>query len=153
MDSLALIARYEAILREKKIPKMTMYKACGISDAAVSQWRRGKTIPAMRSIERIAAYLDVTPEYLLTGEDAKKAPVLTDQDRRDIAQDLERIMEALDVANDLRFNGDPLSGEARESIRAAIKLGLEAAKAINKEWFAENQGRQGQTAAESETPR
>lgn len=138
MDSLALIARYEAILREKKIPKMTMYKACGISDAAVSQWRKGKTMPAMKSIERIAAYLDVTPEYLLTGEDAKKAPVLTDRDRRDIAWDLERIMEALDTANDLRFDGDPLSGEARESVRAAIKLGLEAAKAINKERLGQN---------------
>lgn len=138
MDTLALIARYEAILREKKIPKMTMYRECGISDAAVSQWRRGKTVPAMKSIERIAAYLNVTPEYLLTGEDAKKAPVLTDRDRRDIARDLERIMEALDIAADLQFDGDPLSGEARESIRAAIKLGLEAAKAINKERFIPN---------------
>lgn len=139
MDSLALIARYEAILREKKIPKMTMYKECGISDAAVSQWRKGKTTPSMKSIERIAAYLGVTPAYLLTGEDRKEAPVLNDQDRRDIARDLERIMEALDIATDLQFNGNPLSGEARESIRAAIKLGLEAAKAVNRERFSPNQ--------------
>ncbi len=60
---------------------------------------------------------------------------LTDRDRRDIARDLERIMEALDTAGDLQFDGDPMSDEARESIRAAMKLGLEAAKVKNKERF------------------
>ena len=60
---------------------------------------------------------------------------LTDKDRRDIARDLERIMEALDTAGDLQFDGDPMSDEARESIRAAMKLGLEAAKVKNKERF------------------
>lgn len=131
MDSLALIARYEVILREKRIPKMTMYKACGISDAAVSQWRKGKTIPSMKSIERIAAYLDVTPEYLLTGEGIKDIAAHTGKDRRDIARELEGIIEALDAADDLRFNGGPMNDEVRESIKAAIKLGLEAAKAQN----------------------
>ena len=60
---------------------------------------------------------------------------LTDRDRRDIARDLERIMEALDTAGDLQFDGDPMSDEARGSIRAAMKLGLEAAKVKNKERF------------------
>ena len=60
---------------------------------------------------------------------------LTDRDRRDIARDLERIMEALETADDLQFDGDPMSDEARESIRAAMKLGLEAAKVKNKERF------------------
>ena len=60
---------------------------------------------------------------------------LTDRDRRDIARDLERIMEALDTAGDLQFDGDPMSDEARESIRAAMKLGLEAAKVKKKERF------------------
>ena len=62
-------------------------------------------------------------------------PALTDKDHRDIARDLERIMEALDTAGDLQFDGNPMSDEARESIRAAMKLGLEAAKVKNKERF------------------
>lgn len=41
----------------------------------------------------------------------------------------------LDTAGDLQFDGDPMSDEARESIRAAMKLGLEAAKVKNKERF------------------
>ena len=64
-----------------------------------------------------------------------KAPVLTEKDERDIAKDLERIMAQLDEEGDLMFDGDPMSEEARESIRAAMKLGLEAAKVKNKERF------------------
>lgn len=135
MDSLAFIARYEVILKERKIPKMKMYRECGISDAAVSQWRKSKTIPSMKSIERIAAYLDVAPEFLLTGEDAKKTPVFIDSDQRDIARDLEQVLEDLDAGKDLLFDGGPMCDEARESIRAALKLGLEAARAKNKERF------------------
>ena len=67
MDTLAFISRYEAILRERKIPKMRFYTDCAISDAAVSQWRKGKTKPAMTTISRIATYLNTTTEYLLTG--------------------------------------------------------------------------------------
>lgn len=66
---------------------------------------------------------------------AKKAPVLTEKDERDIARDLERIMAQLDAGGDLMFDGDPMSDEARDSIKAAMKLGLEAAKVKNKERF------------------
>jgi transcriptional regulator with XRE-family HTH domain len=74
LDTLAFIARYEAILKEKKIPKMQFYKDCGITDAAVSQWRKGKTNPAMSTINRIADYLNVMPEFLLTGTGEKEKP-------------------------------------------------------------------------------
>ena len=60
---------------------------------------------------------------------------LTEKDERDIAKDLERIMAQLDAGGDLMFDGDPMSDEARESIKSAMKLGLEAAKAKNKERF------------------
>ena len=65
----------------------------------------------------------------------EKTPALTEKDERDIAKDLERIMTQLETEGDLMFDGDPMSDEARESIRAAMKLGLEAAKLKNKERF------------------
>jgi len=71
LDTLAFISRYEAILKDRKIPKMQFYRDCDITDAAVSQWRKGKTKPAMTTISKIAEYLGVTAEYLLTGEGQK----------------------------------------------------------------------------------
>lgn len=105
-------------------------------------------------MNKIAAYFGVSTDYLLgnvsepffhldndrilqdiNSYEDESTSTLTDRDRRDIARDLERIMEALDTAGDLQFDGDPMSDEARESIRAAMKLGLEAAKVKNKERF------------------
>lgn len=62
-------------------------------------------------------------------------PVLNEKDKRDIAKDLESMMARLDEEDDLMFDGNPMSPEARESILAAMKLGLEAAKVKNKERF------------------
>ena len=54
---------------------------------------------------------------------------------RDIARELESMMAHLDIAGDLMFDGDPMSDEARRSIRSALQLGLEAAKLKNKEVY------------------
>ena len=75
MDTLAFIARYEEMLRNRRIPKMQFYRECGVSDAAVSQWRKGKTNPSMTTINAIAQYLGTSSEYLLTGQKEKPATV------------------------------------------------------------------------------
>lgn len=91
-------------------------------------------------MHRIAAYFGVSTDYLLGKE---STPTLTEKDRRDIARDLEDIMAHLETSGDLMFYGDPMSDEARESIRAAMKLGLEAAKVKNKERFTPKKYRKG----------
>lgn len=65
----------------------------------------------------------------------EKTPTLTDKDERDIARKLDAIMEEITQGGDLMFDGDPMSEEAIESIMAAMKLGLEAAKLKNKARF------------------
>jgi len=132
LDNLAFISRYEAILREKKIAKGTFYEACGISDAAVSQWRKGKTAPSMKSIGRIAGFLGVTTEYLLTGIETEKAPALTEKDKRDVAKDVYKIMESLESSGELMFDGVPMSEESKAAMAAAMRIGLEEARRRNK---------------------
>ena len=94
--------------------------------------------PDFEMLENIADFFNVDLMDLVRpqlDEDKAKAPTLTPKDERDIARDLERIMDELDAGGALMFDGDPMSDEARESIRAAMKLGLEAAKVKNKERF------------------
>lgn len=69
MDVLAIMSRYETLLKERKIPKMQFYRDCEISDATASQWRKGKHAPSMAAIKRIAEYLSVSTEWLITGMD------------------------------------------------------------------------------------
>lgn len=144
MGNSPIVNRINALLAEKGISKQDFYRDCGITSASYSLWNTGKTTPRKKNLDVIAAYLDSTTDYLLTGLGEKeKVPVLTDKDRRDVARDLELIMSALDSAGDLQFDGDPMSDEARESIRAAMKLGLEAAKVKNKERFTPRKYRKG----------
>lgn len=136
----------------------SLLKSLSMSTSSVTSWKNGVS-PSIGTVYKLAEALEVNPKQLLDGYEARfndyaegytdaidddmewerthteKAPALTEKDERDIAKDLERIMTQLETEGDLMFDGDPMSDEARESIRAAMKLGLEAAKLKNKERF------------------
>ena len=69
------------------------------------------------------------------GGDTKKAPALTEKDKRDVAKDVARIMESLEDGGELMFDGVPMSDEARASMAAAMRIGLEEARRRNKETY------------------
>ena len=121
------VDKVKAICKSRKIPISKLERDLGISNAYIAQLKKGK-IPVDRLLS-ISKYLNVPFDELL-GDDVK-TPALTEKDERDIAKDLERIMVQLEAGGDLMFDGDPMSDEARESIKAAMKLGLEAAKVKN----------------------
>ena len=123
------------IARENKgLTQEQLGVMCGTTKQTIFKYETGvvTNIPLDR-LKRIAEVLSVTPAYLMGWSETP--PAITEKDERDIAKDLERIMTQLDAGGDLMFDGDPMSDEARESIRAAMKLGLEAAKVKNKERF------------------
>lgn len=133
--------RLKMLCDEKRI---SPYKACtdiGLNRAAVAKWKTG-SVPNGQTLAKLAAYFEVPIGFFL-GEEAKRAPALTEKDRRDIAKDIEDLMAKLDSHDTLEFDGDPMSDEARASIRAAMQLGLEAAKAKNKERFTPKKYRKG----------
>ncbi len=135
------VERVRSICKERKIPIYKLEKDLGFSNGYIGQLRKG-VFPADR-LAAIADYLSVTPEYLMSGDTKGKTPVLTKKDERDIARNLEKIMDDLENSGDLMFDGDPMSDEARESIRSALKLGLEAAKLKNKELYTPKKYRKG----------
>ena len=101
----------------------------------LSQYVSGKVEPGKEKLTILASTLGVSEAWLM-GYDVPVSPTaLNDADRRDIARDLERIMANLENEDTLMFDGDPLSDEAKESIKSAMQLGLELAKVKNKERF------------------
>lgn len=52
---------------------------CGISRTSTAKWREG-AIPRGVTLQKLADYFSVTTDYLLTGEETKKAP--TDEGER-----------------------------------------------------------------------
>lgn len=78
---------------------------------------------------------EIINSYRVEPPNTQKKPALTEKDQRDIAKDLEAMMAQLDGSGDLMFDGNPISDEARASIRSALQVGLEIAKVKNKERF------------------
>lgn len=81
MDKSPIVTRINSLLAQKGVTKAEFYEKCELTSASYSQWNTGKTKPRLRTIERIAKFLDVSSEYLLYGntdpaplQNAKKAP-------------------------------------------------------------------------------
>lgn len=98
-----VVVRIDTLLAEKGIPKGEFYADCGITSSAYSQWRTGKTMPKISTLETVAEYLGVNVEYLLTGlgEKEKKKPVTSEGDRLS-EKERQIIMMLRDAPPDLR---------------------------------------------------
>lgn len=125
----------ELCARAGKTPS-AVSKEIGFNRSTITMWKNSGGVPRGELLMKIAEYFKVPVDYLLSASsETEKAPILTKKDERDIARDLETIMSELENSESLMFDGSPLSDEAKESILAAMKLGLEAAKVKNKERF------------------
>lgn len=112
----------------------------GFQKSVVTRWKKNNATPTDANLAKIANYFNVSVDDL-KGKEQKETPTLTNKDERDIARDLEALMADLDKGGALMFDGDPMTDEAKESIKAAMKLGLQAAKQKNKERFTPNKFR------------
>lgn len=97
-----IVARINALLAAKGIPKQQFYKDCGITSASYSLWNTGKTNPSMKNLKIIAEYLavsvaDLLPdEELIPQEGIKKDPIPKDEAVSPAAQE---ILDFLDSAS------------------------------------------------------
>lgn len=135
------VERVRTICKERKIPISKLESDLGFSNGYVGQLRKG-VFPADR-LAKIANYLEVSTDYLLTGEETKKAPDLTEKDRRDVAKMVENIMSDMEQAGDLNFDGMPMSEEAKAAMASAMRIGLEEARRRNKETYTPKKHRKG----------
>lgn len=117
------------------------------SYTTIQKWESGVSEPPLKVVHQLAALFNVDINDLtncdLESGSTLNSPALTEKDERDIAKTLEALMDQLDSGSDLMFDGDPISDEARESIRSAMELGLKAAKIKNKERFTPKKYRKG----------
>ena len=126
------VERVKSLCKERKIPISRLEKDLGFSNGYIGQLRKG-VFPDDRLVQ-IAEYLSVSVEFLVSGADPKntKTPILTKKDERDIARDVERIMEDLSSSGELMFDGVPMSEEAKAAMAAAMRIGFEEARRRNK---------------------
>ena len=98
-----IVARINALLAAKGIPKQQFYKDCSITSASYSLWNTGKTNPSMKNLKIIAEYLGVSvadllpDEELVPQEGIKKDPIPKDWA---VGSAKQKLLDALDGLSD-----------------------------------------------------
>ena len=98
-----IVARINALLAAKGIPKQQFYKDCSITSASYSLWNTGKTNPSMKNLKIIAEYLGVSvadllpDEELVPQEGIKKDPIPKDGA---VGSAKQKLLDALDGMSD-----------------------------------------------------
>lgn len=98
-----IVARINALLAAKGIPKQQFYKDCSITSASYSLWNTGKTNPSMKNLKIIAEYLGVSvadllpDEELVPQEGIKKGPIPKDEV---VSSAKQKLLDALDGLSD-----------------------------------------------------
>ena len=123
--------------RKKGLSFNQLEKTLGLSKGSLCRIDTNR--PSVDRLQKIADFFEVSLDYLMTGKEQpeKGVPELTTRDKRDIAKDLDRLME--EIANDadgpLFYNDQPIPKNKIDLLRNAIEVALEDAKVKNKETF------------------
>lgn len=65
------VERIDDLLKEKNLKRAALCDAIGLTHSAITDWKKRGTIPAGDVCVKIAEYLDVDVEYLITGKHKK----------------------------------------------------------------------------------
>lgn len=60
---------FERLLQEKGLKAADVTRATGIKSPVFSEWKKGKSKPNTEKLIKIANFLDVSVEYLMTGKE------------------------------------------------------------------------------------
>lgn len=129
---------FERLCQEKGITPYRFCKETRVNSSTISTWKNRNTACNLKLATIIAEYFGVTVDYVMTGKTQEaKEIILTPKDERDIARDLDALMDKIETGEDspLYYNGEEVDAESKELLRDAIGMSLRHLKIINKEKY------------------
>lgn len=127
---MTLVEKIRALARQRDLSLPQLEQELGLGNGTISRWRNSS--PNTEKLQKIADYFNVSMDYLL-----ERDQYLTHKDEKDIAKDLDSIMEKLTSGENgpASYNGEELSPEAAELFRDELEIALKRLKLINKEKY------------------
>lgn len=120
-------------------------KKLGISNSTLSGYERDYREPDADMIATFAKLYEVSTDFLITGKDTEtsdwdsKLPDLTEKDERDLAKDLEKMINNLESGEGYsQFGGqsiEDMDEEDKELIIASLENSMRLAKRMAKQKF------------------
>lgn len=124
--------------KDNKITQAELGKILNVEKSTISMYENNNTQPPSQTLALIAKYFNVSTDYLLGNETpAKFKPQLTDKDKKDIAKQVEDMLDGLDADNPISFqlDGNEIDDDTRELLRQSLQNALEFARLKAKEKF------------------
>ncbi|KUO95815.1 helix-turn-helix domain-containing protein [Ferroacidibacillus organovorans] len=104
--------RLHSVRLDQKVDVQDLATACGLSPKTIERWEDGSNhLPSQKTIERLAAHLQVTSDYLLGLTDRPEAATF----------DLRSVLEMDTVI----YNGTPLTAEQKTFVADLIRRVLD----------------------------
>ena len=114
----------------------------GMTRASYSHLENNRNEPDTSTLAKLSSYYGVTSDYLIgnhnspsTTSDDHHYYDLTEKDRRDIGDEIDRVLNGLDSKDEVNFYGEPMSKEDKDKMRMAMQTALEIAKREAKKKF------------------
>lgn len=127
---------FNKLCKEKGVSVTKATVDIGLSRTIGTKWKNTAATPQGETLNKIAAYFDVSTDYLLGNDQKENAPALNKRDERDIAKKLNEMLDQLGSSEEaLMFDGETLDEETRELLRASLKNQLEMTKKIAKQKY------------------
>jgi transcriptional regulator with XRE-family HTH domain len=130
--------RIRQLRLEKGLTQEEFGKLFGVTKYSISLYESNKNSPNDDIKKKIAEHFNVSIDWLMGTSDIRNREInnkLTAKDERDIAKDLEKMMNDLEHADGLMFYNEPITDEDRELLKQALEFGLRMAKIKNKEKY------------------
>ena len=130
-------AKLKACRKELSLSQKEFGQKIGVAESTVSLYESNKRFPDADTLKIISSLLGVSIDYLLGNSTSKELPgsnlpPLTPKDERDIARDLENMIESLDGSAAM---GNAEGDEDRELLRASLETAMKIAKRTAKKKF------------------
>lgn len=83
-----MIKRILFLMEQNNIKANKLCRDLELSESSVTDWKKGKAVPSVKALEKIAKYFDVSLDWLITGEEGCQP---LDQDDAEILKLFKRL--------------------------------------------------------------
>lgn len=127
--------RLKELRENRNLTQAELAKLLKVSPSAIGMYEQGRRDPDSSTLKKLSVLFNVTVDYLLDNQPPQNdaLPALTPKDERQIAKDLENIVDSLNGA--AAMSDDPEDEEDREMLKAALLQAMTLSKRLAKKKF------------------
>ena len=129
---MSLLQRVKDLVNLKKITIAELERVTGLSQGSIRNW--DKTSPGVDKVQKVAEYFNVSTDYL-TERTEQPYYALTEKEKLDIGQEVDRLLDGMATNAEVNFYGEPMTDEGKAALKAAIQMAMELNKQMAKQHF------------------